>query len=66
MLKCPVEGWSCSSRRLARHLVSRNHAWSADKSRLTQSYRTSVFNHLTKVGKNMVSSSLKHVHVSVV
>ena len=51
---CPIEGCDFRGNNLSRHLSGKRHGWSAEKAKLTHSYRVRLFNYVTKVDKNGV------------
>ena len=55
IFECPIEGCDFRGNNLSRHLSGKRHGWSAEKAKLTHSYRVRLFNYVTKVDKNRVS-----------
>ena len=51
ILKCPVKGCEITTREMQRHLSGR-HEWDREKAKLTCSYRTRIYNHITRVVKD--------------
>ena len=49
--ECPVDGCIWKGAQMSRHLMSKKHGWEEGTASLTQSFRTRMFNYLTKIDK---------------